>query len=72
MTVVDLLREQGDLVTVTSERGSLTLPLVVAEMPDRVVWVPTRTPDAAVRRDLAVLPGSVVRITATPQDGAPA
>jgi NADH-quinone oxidoreductase subunit G len=62
---------QGGLVTVTSERGSLTLPLVVAEMPDRVVWVPMRTPDAAVRRDLAVLPGSVVRITATtPQDGA--
>jgi hypothetical protein len=28
--------------------------------------VPMRTPDAAVRRDLAVLPGSVVRISAAP------
>ena len=36
----------------------LTLPLVVAELPDRVVWVPMRTADAAVRRDLAVAPGT--------------
>ena len=46
-----------------SERGSLTLPLVVADLPDRVVWVPMRTPDAAVRRDLAVSPGAVVTLT---------
>ena len=45
----------------SSDRGSLTLPLVVADLPDRVVWVPMRTPDAAVRRDLAVAPGAVVR-----------
>jgi NADH-quinone oxidoreductase subunit G len=51
-------------VTVRSDRGSLTLPLVVAALPDRVVWVPMRTPDAAVRRDLAVLPGTVVAISA--------
>ena len=56
---------EGQLVTVSSDRGSLTLPLVVADLPDRVVWVPTRTPDAAVRRDLAVGPGAVVRIAAT-------
>ena len=72
-TAAEIGAVEGGPVTVSSERGSLTLPLVVAEMPDRVVWVPTRTPDAAVRRDLAVLPGSVVRIAAaTPQDGAPA
>ena len=34
-----------------------------ADLPDRVVWVPMRTPDAAVRRDLAVLPGDVVRLS---------
>ena len=71
-TAAEIGAVEGGPVTVSSERGSLTLPLVVAEMPDRVVWVPMRTPDAAVRRDLAVLPGSVVRITAaaTGQDGA--
>ncbi len=73
-TAAEIGAVQGAPVTVSTERGSLTLPLVVAEMPDRVVWVPMRTPDAAVRRDLAVVPGSVVRIAvagATPgQDGA--
>ncbi len=72
-TAAEIGALEGTSVTVSSERGSLTLPLVVAEMPDRVVWVPMRSPDAAVRRDLAVLPGSVVRIAAaTPQDGAAA
>ena len=60
-------------MTVSSDRGSLTLPLVVvAELPDRVVWVPMRTADAAVRRDLAVGPGSVVSLStepAAPQEG---
>ena len=47
----------------STDRGSLTLPLVVADLPDRVVWVPMRTPDAAVRRDLAATPGDVVRLS---------
>jgi NADH-quinone oxidoreductase subunit G len=54
------------------ERGSLTLPLVVAEMPDRVVWVPMRTPRRRGPPRPRGLPGSVVRIAAAhrPQDGA--
>jgi NADH-quinone oxidoreductase subunit G len=62
-TAAELGAAEGALVTVSSDRGSLTLPLVLADLPDRVVWVPMRTPDAAVRRDLAVLPGSVVRLS---------
>ena len=62
-TAAEVGAAQGDLVTVASSRGSVTLPLVVADLPDRVVWVPTRTPDAAVRRDLAVQPGAVVRLS---------
>ncbi|HWG94589.1 MAG TPA: NADH-quinone oxidoreductase subunit G [Mycobacteriales bacterium] len=65
-TAAEVGAAEGDLVTVSSDRGSVTLPLVVADLPDRVVWVPMRTPDAAVRRDLAVLPGSVVRLSAGP------
>jgi len=61
----------GDLVTVSSDRGQLTLPLVIADLPDRVVWVPMRTPDAAVRRDLAVPPGSVVRVAAATESAQP-
>ena len=62
-TAAEIGASEGRPVTVTSDRGSLTLPLVVADLPDRVVWVPTRTPDAAVRRDLAVGPGDVVRLS---------
>ncbi len=70
-TAAELGATEGALVTVTSDRGSLTLPLVVADLPDRVVWVPTRTPDAAVRRDLAVNPGAVVRLAVTGATPAP-
>jgi len=63
-TAAEIGATQGELVTVASERGSLTLPLVVADLPDRVVWVPMRSPDAAVRRDLAVGPGALVTLTA--------
>jgi NADH-quinone oxidoreductase subunit G len=63
-TAAELGAGNGDLVTVSTDRGSITLPLVIAELPDRVVWVPTRTPDAAIRRDLAAVHGDVVRLSA--------
>jgi NADH-quinone oxidoreductase subunit G len=53
----------GDPVTVTTDRGSLTLPLVLADLPDDVVWVPTRTRNAHVRTDLAAAHGSAVRLS---------
>jgi len=61
-TAAEIGAADGDLVTVSTERGSLTLPLVTADLPDRVVWLPTRSPDAAVRRDLAARAGDVVRL----------
>ncbi|MDT7537497.1 MAG: NADH-quinone oxidoreductase subunit, partial [Actinomycetota bacterium] len=62
-TAAELGASNGDQVTVSTDRGSITLPLVIAELPDRVVWVPTRTPDAAIRRDLVAAPGDVVRLS---------
>jgi NADH-quinone oxidoreductase subunit G len=56
--------EPGSAVTVTSERGSITLPLAVAEMPDRVVFLPTNSVGSHVRRDLA--PGSGAVVTLAP------
>ena len=53
----------GDPITVSTDRGSLTLPLVVADLPDGVVWVPTRTAGAAVRTDLAAQHGDAVSVT---------
>ena len=63
-TAAEIGASPGEPVTVSNDRGSLTLPLVVADLPDRVVWVPTRTPEAAIHRDLAAVPGDVVRISA--------
>ena len=54
---------EGELVTVTTDHGSLTLPLVLADLPDDVVWAPTRTSVAHVRTDLAAAHGSVVRLS---------
>jgi NADH-quinone oxidoreductase subunit G len=63
-TAAELGAGEGDAVTVSTDRGSITLPLVVADLPDRVVWVPTRTADACIRRDLVAAPGAVVRLSA--------
>ena len=44
----------GDPVTVGTERGALTLPAAITEMPDGVVWLPTNSPGSTVRRTLGV------------------
>jgi NADH-quinone oxidoreductase subunit G len=54
----------GGDVTITTELGSVTLPLVVADMPDRVVWVPTLVPGCDVHTDLGAETGAMVRISA--------
>ena len=43
----------GGKVTVATARGSLTLPVEVAVMQDRVVWLPTRSAGSEIRRELA-------------------
>jgi NADH-quinone oxidoreductase subunit G len=49
-------------VTVATAHGEITLPLVITDMPDRVVWVPANSPGSAVYRDLGVQAGGVVKI----------
>ncbi|MDX6199773.1 MAG: NADH-quinone oxidoreductase subunit [Actinomycetota bacterium] len=62
-TAAELGAAEGDAVTVSTDRGRITLPLVLADLPDRVVWVPARTADACIRRDLVAAPGHVVRLS---------
>ena len=50
-------------VEVTGPRGSVTLPVEVAEIPDRVVWVPECSVGSGINVDLAPA-GSVVTVTA--------
>jgi NADH-quinone oxidoreductase subunit G len=52
----------GGKVTVATARGSLTLPVEVAVMADRVVWLPTRSAGSEIRRELAAGHGSLVTL----------
>ncbi|ACZ29514.1 NADH-quinone oxidoreductase, chain G [Xylanimonas cellulosilytica DSM 15894] len=54
----------GDQVTVSTERGSLTLPVVVTEMVDHVVWLPLASKGCRVHDTLGASPGDVVHIAA--------
>ena len=45
---------EGDKVTVSTDRGAITLPLAITEMPDHVVWLPLNSPGSAVHRSLGV------------------
>jgi NADH-quinone oxidoreductase subunit G len=51
----------GPVVTLTGDRGSLTLPAEVADIPDDVVWVPANSLGNGVLADLAS-PGSRVTV----------
>ena len=54
----------GRPMTVSTGRGSVTLPLAVTEMPDGVVWLPLNSPDSAVHNQLGVTTGAIVHIEA--------
>ncbi|EWT00027.1 hypothetical protein N865_18535, partial [Intrasporangium oryzae NRRL B-24470] len=54
----------GDAVTVTGPRGSITLPAAVTDaMVDGVVWLPTNSKDCSVRAALGALAGDRVAVT---------
>jgi NADH-quinone oxidoreductase subunit G len=53
---------EGDVVSVSSDRGTITLPLAVTAMPDGVVWVPTVSAGSHVRPTLAPAAGALVTI----------
>jgi len=52
----------GDRVTVATDAGEVTAPVVVTEMPDGVVWLPTNAAGAPVRSALGAGHGAVVRL----------
>jgi NADH-quinone oxidoreductase subunit G len=61
-TAAEIDAAEGDLVAVSTERGVITLPLVVTEMADRVVWVPMNSPGSIVHLQLGATAGAVVSI----------
>jgi NADH-quinone oxidoreductase subunit G len=63
-TATEIGAADGAAVTVSTDRGSITLPLAVTDMPDRVVWLPLNSPGSAVQRQLGVTVGSLVKVSA--------
>lgn len=62
LTAAEIGATTGDPVTVGNDHGHITLPLVITEMPDRVVWLPMNSPGADVLVQLGTTPGHLVRI----------
>jgi NADH-quinone oxidoreductase subunit G len=62
-TASDLGVVDGDAVTVGTERGAITLPALVTDMVDGVVWIPTNSPGSTLRRTLGVTEGALVEIS---------
>jgi NADH-quinone oxidoreductase subunit G len=54
----------GRPATVRTERGSVTLPVVIADLPDGVVWLPGNSPGSRVRATLGAGHGDLVGVTA--------
>ncbi|WP_235674714.1 NADH-quinone oxidoreductase subunit G [Mycolicibacterium pulveris] len=61
-TAAEIGAAEGDSVTVRTDRGAITLPLVITDMDDRVVWLPLNSPGSAVHQSLGVTAGAVVSI----------
>jgi NADH-quinone oxidoreductase subunit G len=60
---------EGAPVTVATDRGEITLPLAITDLPDQVVWLPTCSPGSHVQSSLAVNAGAIVRLSASPIGG---
>ncbi|WP_109474007.1 NADH-quinone oxidoreductase subunit G [Ornithinimicrobium cavernae] len=52
----------GGPLAVSTDRGTITLPVELTVMPDHVVWLPTNSPGSAVRATLGAESGDLVRI----------
>ncbi|WP_446040923.1 NADH-quinone oxidoreductase subunit G [Streptomyces sp. SID1121] len=61
--------KDGDPLAVTGPAGTVTLPLRVTVMPDRVVWLPLNSTGRGIPADTGSQPGTLVRIAPA---GAPA
>jgi NADH-quinone oxidoreductase subunit G len=61
----------GGRVSVSTRAGSVTVPVEIADMPDRVVWLPANSAGCAVRGSLAAGHGAIVTIRKAPEGHPP-
>lgn len=53
-----------DIAKITGPRGTVTLPVVLTDMPDRVVWMPECSPGSLVHETLGSAYGQLVSLKA--------
>jgi NADH-quinone oxidoreductase subunit G len=63
-TAAEVGASDGGWLRVVTDRGSVTVPLLVADLADRVVWLPTYSPGCHLRRALGADSGALVTIEA--------
>ncbi|MGN7780235.1 NADH-quinone oxidoreductase subunit G [Mycolicibacterium sp. 22603] len=63
-TAAEIGCTEGDPVRISTDRGTVDLPVTITEMPDRVVWMPLNAAGAAVYRTLEAPLGTIVGIEA--------
>jgi NADH-quinone oxidoreductase subunit G len=61
-TAAEAGTDAGGKVTVTTDYGSVTLPVEITPMPDRVVWLPGNSAGGGIRRDLRAGHGTLVTL----------
>lgn len=63
-TLARLSVGEGDLVTVSTDAGTMSVPAQVADIADDVVWLPGNNDGVSLNRDLRVGAGDVVEVRA--------
>ena len=61
-TAAEAGAETGAKVTIATDRGAITVPVAITQMPDRVVWLPSNSAGCALRRELAAGHGALVTV----------
>ncbi|MFD5824209.1 NADH-quinone oxidoreductase subunit G [Lentzea sp. NPDC060358] len=59
----------GGHVTVSTERGAITLPVETDDLPEGVIWLPTNSGDVTVRATLGAGHGSIVSVSGGSSSG---
>ena len=62
-TAAELGIADGETLTVSTDHGSVTLPVVITEMPAHTIWLPTNSPGCEVHETLRVTGGDLVRLS---------
>ncbi|MEV0075035.1 NADH-quinone oxidoreductase subunit G [Nocardia neocaledoniensis] len=62
VTAAEIEAGEADRIVVSTDRGEITVPLMITDLPDRVVWLPLHSTGCTVAATLGVTPGAVVRL----------